>query len=319
MAFHLYQEMFQLVDHSLEQFITQTVSHLTRFLTPIFSNLVVIMGAIWGYMILYGKTEALLQEGLFKILRITFIMTLGLSVGTYMELIVGTAQGTGETLAAKMMGMPAGDIANTLDRMMEQIFSLSEQAWQKAGILQGDFGMYFVALVIGMGGAIVMTYLSFLVLASKVLMTVILAVGPIFFIFLLFEKTQKWFENWLGYLMNAIFILLFAVLLGSFCLHLLEIFLNKMLTNTAEQGTFSDAILLVIMFLTVFMVLMQVPNIASGLGGGLSLATKGAISHTLEALRPIQMQKQMRGIRRDARILMRPAQNLKNILKKSAS
>jgi len=256
----------------------------------------------------------LLQEGFFKILRVTFIMTLGLSVGTYMELIVGTAQGAGETLAAKMMGMPAQDIAQTLDRMMAQIFSLSEQAWQKAGILQGDFGMYFVALVIGMGGAIVMTYLSFLVLASKVLMTVILAVGPLFFTFLLFEKTQKWFENWLGYLMNALFILLFAVLLGGFCLHLLEMFLSRMALNTPEQGTFADAILLVIVFLTVFMVLMQVPNIASGLGGGVSLATKGAISNTMESLRPTQWQKNIRGIRRDARVMIRPVKDLKNKL-----
>lgn len=46
----------------------------------------------------------------------------------------------------------------------------------------------------------------------------------------------------------------------------------------------------------------QVPSLASALGGGVALATQGAISSAAHAMRPTTMKRQYNGIRRDARI-----------------
>jgi type IV secretion system protein VirB6 len=278
MAFHLYQDMFQIIDEVLDGFVFESVANLVAIVAPLFTSLVVIACAIWGYMIIYGKADTLVQEGFFKILRVTFILTLGLSVSYYMELIVTTSKGSGAFIASSLTGNPVDNIALSLDTMMERVFAVASHAWEKAGILSGDFGMYIIALLVGIGGAIVITYMSFLILSSKILTAGILAIGPIFFVLLLFDSTKRWFENWLGYLVNAVLMLILAVLFGNLCLHIIKILFDKITANNPDTATLATAIILTIVFFTAFMVLSQVPSIAAGLGGGVSLATKGAVS-----------------------------------------
>jgi type IV secretion system protein VirB6 len=316
MALNLYQEMFLVIDETLDGFVFESISHLIEMIAPVFTSLVIILCAIWGYMIIYGKVDTILSEGFFKILRVTFILTLGLTSSYYMDLIVNTAKGGGEFIASSLMGQPVDNIAISLDQMMEKLFSVAHEAWSKAGILNGDFGMYIIAILIGIGGSVVITYMSFLILCSKVMTTGMLAIGPIFFVLLLFDSTKKWFENWLGYLVNSILILVLAMLFGSLCLRILEIFFERIISNNPDTATLSSAILLTIVFLTVFMVLLQVPTIAAGLGGGISLATRDAISNTLHAMRPSTQQKHYRGIRRDVRIATSPIRSATKIFKK---
>ena len=315
MALNLYQDMFRVIDETLDGFVFESVGNLIEGITPIFTSLVIILCAIWGYMVLYGKVDAVLQEGFFKMLRVSFILTLGLTSSYYMELIVMTAKGSGEFIASTLTGNPAENIASSLDMMMEKLFNVAHHAWRKAGILNGDFGMYIIAILIGIGGAIVMTYMSFLILSSKILTASMLAIGPIFFMFLLFESTKRWFENWLGYLANAVFILVLAVLFGNLCLNIIAIFFDKIISHNPDTATLSNAILLTIIFLTSFMVLLQIPSIAAGLGGGISLVTRDAIGTTLHAMRPSTMQKNYRGIRRDMRIATNPVRSAHKIFK----
>jgi type IV secretion system protein VirB6 len=316
MALHLFQEMFQIVDDALDTFVFNSVSNLITVFVPIFTSLVIIACAIWGYMIMYGKVDALLQQSFFKILRITCILTLGLTISYYMELIVTTAKGAGDVIASALINSPVDNIAHTLDTMMERVFGVSHHAWEKAGILSGDFGMYFISLLIGIGGAIVMTYMSFLVISSKILTAGILAIGPIFFVLLLFDSTKRWFENWLGYLVNALLMLVLAVSFGNLCLHIIETLFDKITNNNPDTATLATATILTIVFCTAFMVLSQVPTIAAGLGGGISLATKGAISNAINSIRPSTLQKNHRGIRRDMRILTSPIRSMHKVFSK---
>ena len=316
MAFQLFQTMFQVIDEALDGFVFESISNLITVTAPVFTSLVIIACAIWGYMIMYGKADALVQEGFFKILRVTFILTLGLSSSYYMELIVTTAKGSGAFIASTLTGNPVDNIALSLDTMMERVFAVSSHAWEKAGILSGDFGMYIISLLVGIGGAIVITYMSFLILSSKILTAGILAIGPIFFVLLLFDSTKRWFENWLGYLVNAVLMLILAVLFGNLCLQIIEILFDKITANNPDTATLATAIILTIVFFTAFMVLSQVPTIAAGLGGGISLATKGAISNAIGSIRPSSIQKTNRGIRRDMRILTSPIRSMHKVFSK---
>ncbi|MDL0433710.1 type IV secretion protein, partial [Marinobacter sp. TBZ242] len=50
------------------------------------------------------------------------------------------------------------------------------------------------------------------------------------------------------------------------------------------------------------LVLKQVPAIASALGGGVALATQGALGSAMSAMRPSAIRRQYRGLQRDARL-----------------
>jgi type IV secretion system protein VirB6 len=106
------------------------------------------------------------------------------------------------------------------------------------------------------------------------------------------------------------------VLFGNLCLHIIEILFDKITANNPDTATLATAVILTIVFFTAFMVLSQVPSIAAGLGGGVSLATKGAISNAVSSIKPSTLQKNHRGIRRDMRILTSPMRSMHKVFSK---
>ena len=61
MAFHLYQDMFRVIDEALDGFVFDSIANLVAVAAPVFTSLVVIFCAIWGYMIIYGQGDSLVK------------------------------------------------------------------------------------------------------------------------------------------------------------------------------------------------------------------------------------------------------------------
>ncbi|GAB2712734.1 type IV secretion system protein [Halomonas garicola] len=85
---NLFEGMFSVIDQALDRYIINTATDLIAYITPMFTSMLIVWIAIWGYLMMFGKVSEPLQEGVFRILRIGFIMTLGLTVGTYMGVVV---------------------------------------------------------------------------------------------------------------------------------------------------------------------------------------------------------------------------------------
>ncbi|NMT19226.1 type IV secretion protein, partial [Vibrio parahaemolyticus] len=68
----LFQAVFDLVDDALDHYVITTAGDIINFVTPIFTSMMIIWVAIWGYMMMFGKASEPLQEGVFRILRIGF-------------------------------------------------------------------------------------------------------------------------------------------------------------------------------------------------------------------------------------------------------
>ncbi|EJE4183742.1 type IV secretion system protein [Vibrio parahaemolyticus] len=299
----LFEAIFDKVDMALDTYIVSTVGDLIAFITPIFSNLLIIWIAIWGYMMMYGKVSEPLQEGVFRILRIGFIMAFGLSVGTYMGVVVELLAGGAETISAVITGTPAGASAATLDNLFSKVFEVSEAAWDMGGILDGNFGMYLISLIVLVVGAGLALVVAFLILLSKIMTTVLLGIGPIFIVMLLFNATQRFFESWLSMVMNFGFILVLSAAIGTLMTTLAGSYITAMAGGDASAlANLGDAAMLCIVFGLCILVIKQVPSVAAALGGGVALATQGALSATMSAMRPTNIRRQYRNVQRDLRL-----------------
>ncbi|WP_218938245.1 hypothetical protein [Parashewanella tropica] len=73
----LYQSIFHMVDHALNNYINQGAVRMIHYLLPLFSSLMIIWIAVWGYSLMSGRSEAPLQDGFFRILRVGFILLWG--------------------------------------------------------------------------------------------------------------------------------------------------------------------------------------------------------------------------------------------------
>lgn len=298
---NLFEGMFEVVDEALDQYIVNTVTDLIAHLTPLFSSLLIVWIAIWGYLLMFGKASEPLQDGVFRILRIGLIMTLGLTVGTYMGVVVDILAHGPEEIAAVITGSEGGAAA-ILDSLFARILDVADQAWDKAGVMSGDFGMYLVAILVMAFGGGVTIVVAFLLLASKVATTVLLAIGPLFIVGLLFNTTQRFFESWLGMVINFGMLLILGSAIGRMVIDVSESFMDIVETSTSSMASMTTCAYLITFFALGILVLKQVPGIASALGGGVALATQGALSSVMGAMRPSSIRRQYRGVQRDARI-----------------
>jgi len=298
----LFDRIFNTVDAALNTYITTTATDMINFVTPIFTSLMIIWIAIWGYMMMFGKTSEPLTEGIYRILRIGLILTLGLTIGTYMDVVVDLFSKGPETIATIISGSKTGTAATTLDNLFTKVFNVSEAAWEKGGIMNGNFGMYFIAIIVLLVGAILTLFVAFLILLSKIMTTVLLAVGPLFFTMLLFNATQRFFESWLSMVMNFGFILILSSAIGKLITTIASEYVDSLGTNASALANLGDTGMLCIVFGLCTLVVKQVPAVAAALGGGIALATQGAIRSAMNAMRPTTMRNQYQGIKRDARL-----------------
>ena len=296
---NLYQSIFNMVDHALHNYVQQGSARLIDFLLPIFSSLMIIWIAIWGYSLMMGKSEAPLQEGFYRILRVGFILTLGLTAGRYNQTVVTFLSETPQTLASIISGAHSQNAACLLDQLFSQIFALADNSWRQGGVMNGNFGMYFLAIAVLLIGSCLTLIVAFFILLSKVMVSVLLAIGPAFFVLLLFQATQRFFESWLGMVVNFGFILLLGVSSGQLMTSVASSYLNQIASNHSTVSTLSDSSMLCIVLGLCILVMKQIPAMSAALGGGVAIAANGAIAHSLHALRPTTLRHQYRNLRRD--------------------
>lgn len=58
---NLFEGMFSVVDQALDQYITNTATDLIAYITPVFTSMLIVWIAIWGYLMMFGKVSEPLQ------------------------------------------------------------------------------------------------------------------------------------------------------------------------------------------------------------------------------------------------------------------
>lgn len=268
-----FSNLFKYVDKVTDSYIISTSQDLTTFITPIFTSLLIIWITIWGFSLILGRTQESLGDGVVRVIKISFIITLGLTVGIYNSVVVSFIQGFPETIAGVLI-TGSYTSSGALDSLYLKVFQSAKSAFDAAGIWNGNVGMYFIAAGIIAVGIWLVLVTGSLILLSQLAMAVLLGLGPIFIIMLLFNSTQRFFESWLSMLINFALILILATAIGALIIELADTYMD----STSGVPTFGGAATMVVVFLFGVIVMQQVQAIAAALGGGISLATNGAAS-----------------------------------------
>jgi type IV secretion system protein VirB6 len=158
--------------------------------------------------------------------------------------------------------------------MLNDGLILTTRYWAKAGVLDGDFGMYIVAAAVITVTIVVTAYAFFLMALSKVVLTAVVAIGPVFFIGLLFEATAGFFNAWLRQLANYFLVPVLVVMVNLLVMKLFARAASgpAALTSSAEVA---EVFPFLAMGLVCLLALASVLSIASGLAGGVSLSSFG--------------------------------------------
>ncbi len=248
----LVEPLLEQVDCQVAYYVEQTYSSLFGpfgFLEPVLTGALTLYVAFYGYQLIVGRGSLSLSGLAPKVLTIGLVLAFATRWGAYQALFLNIFYGGADQLAALMMSgsngtYGAGNISAIarLDGVLQEIIRIASEWNQTAitGPAHAPLGPTADALqqaqgeqqsIPRTGGAVNLLWFSAILLAlstvgiliiAKVLLGLLLAVGPVLVVLALFHTTRGLFEGWLKTLALYALVAAFATVLAGGVLYLIE-------------------------------------------------------------------------------------------------
>ena len=265
------------LDGILATYITDQTHRIAALLTPAVVTLGVLYIMVWGVLQLTGQVEEPLMTGLKRIAVLALILGVGLGLWLYDAVIVDTFFREPGQLAAGIVG--AYDPVGIVDQIMQTGSDAASLLWAKGGVLHG-LSFTVAGWVVELAVLFTAVYAMFLLSLSKVALSVLLALGPLFIALLFFESTKRFVEAWLAQLANYAFVAVLTVLIAALMLTVLSTAAQAAVA-TGGGITIADSVRVVIAAALTLLVLRQVMPMAAALASGIALSSFGVVSSSV--------------------------------------
>jgi type IV secretion system protein VirB6 len=256
----------------LATYIGDQTARVAAALEPAIVALATIYLMVWGYLQMTGKIDEPFASGLKRIITLAVVLAVALRLWLYNTVVVDTFFNAPGQLAAVIVG--AYDSVTTVDRIIFLGGDAGALLMQKGGILEGSFSYDLAGFAVYLLVGLTAIYTIFLLALSRIALSVLLALGPLFFVLLLFESTKHYFMSWLGQLANYALITLLGVLAAALMMTLV----TTAAQAAANQGggiQIADAARVCMAAGLTFLVMRQVMPIAAALSHGVARGELG--------------------------------------------
>ncbi|AJY28380.1 trbL/VirB6 plasmid conjugal transfer family protein [Burkholderia thailandensis 34] len=269
----IFTNVLRYIDNVCNAFIAEKVHVVASTIAPAAYTFLGVYVILWGLASMRGMIQEPLTDMAVRMVKIAFIFGVGIQLAEYNIYVVDTMWNGPQELASAIAGTSGGAIGPTLDSILAKGFALGKLFYSKAGLLNGDFGAYIDAFAIWAISMVVTVYVGALIALAKIALSLLIAVGPLFIISLLFQPTANFFNSWVQQLANYFMLMVLMVAGNVFVLTLFQRAANASgITSTAQIDKLFP--FFVTGGLSLF-VIAQIPGIASGLAGGVSLSSYG--------------------------------------------
>jgi len=280
------------VNELLLHFVTEKSAAICSALTPIAVSALTIYFILTGMTITRSTGQHTAKDLIWNVLRISFIIEISLSAGTYQFFVVDGLDAIGASLIQTVSGVTT--FADLIDNMAEPFAELGQKLWSDAttGIMP-HVGLLFAAAIVSVSQTILFSVGLGFYLLAKISVALVLALGPCFLLCAIWPSTAKYAENWLGQTLNYIFL---KVLISTTIVMLISFssqFAEHISGDVDTVNVIRSSCALLISCIALSIVIIFHPYLASALFGGASISGIGrAAMHTflrmLEKLGPGQ-------------------------------
>ncbi|RXV65368.1 conjugal transfer protein TraH [Burkholderia stabilis] len=312
------------LENGMSTYVTTVSSALSGALVPVVTTGVTIWVLAYGLAVVRGEAHEAVPAFAWRGLKVSITLAFALSAGIYQQQVVAAVNGATAGLAQTIQnaanttggGNPGCGSANgstvtgqgaatsiyqTLDCYDQQLDLVMDAYFNKAtheGIspsgLAAAIGDFLCGLIAALGGSIFLIVLAFEVVMARMLLDLVLGLGPIFIACAAFASTARFFEAWTAKVANyALLQVLVAAFLGM-ALTAFSADLTSFHATGGSPGADSSALMQAVsaslddaaaaaaaigLFATgVFLAMVgwQLPSVAAGLSGGATLSGFGA-------------------------------------------
>lgn len=274
-----FQTFWTWLHSQLATYIGTTTAKVAATLEPAIVTMSVVYVMVWGYLHLTGRIEEPFSVGLKRLITLAVVLGVSLHLWLYNSVMVDTFYQAPTQLAAAIAGTT--DPVTTIDTIWEQGGTVAGYLFTDGGHWStAGFGYFIAGMAVWCLVGLLCVYTMFLISLSSIALSVLLALGPLFFVALLFEHTKRLFDAWIAQLTNYALITVLTVLVSTLLLQIVASYANQTVARGSGVATV-DSLDMVLVSVLVFLVMRQVMPIASGLASGVSLSSFGTVSRLL--------------------------------------
>ncbi len=256
----------------LQLYVSTQAVRAGSALAPAASALAAIYVMGWGFLSLTGRIEEPLVEGVRRVVTLGIVLGVALHLWLYNDVIVSLVVQGPRDLAAALLGAP--DPIALLDTIWTKGGTCADTLWNRGGVFSGDVGFFIAGCAVWVVVAVLCLYCAFLIALSQIAAAILLAIGPLFLLAFLFERTRQLFDSWLSQLLNYSLVGLLVAMVAGLMLQFIVSYADQTAALGANLATV-DVLDLLLATGLVFLLLRQILPIAAGLSRGVSLSTMG--------------------------------------------
>jgi type IV secretion system protein VirB6 len=312
--YHFYEDTFEKLNGALTTYIGDVAGDVIGAISGVAYSMLMIYMMLWGWTMLRGMISEPITDGVTRIVRLAVIVGVALNLGRYGTYVSNFLWSTPDAMASVVANGYSNPQSNVqfLDGLMSKLFDLGgafyKSSFESSGMLP-DLGMLAAAFLIWTSAVVATAYAAFLLALSKMALAILLGIGPIFVLLLIFDGTKRFFEAWLGQALNYVFLVILAAGALKLMMAIIIQYLNVAAASTMVTPTLEQALPAIVMCLISALIMMQLPSIASALGGGVAISTLGAVgwtygkaASTMASMRPTSLKRSFNRMASDVRI-----------------
>jgi type IV secretion system protein VirB6 len=244
-------------DAVLSTYVLDVVSSLMTGIAPIALTALTIWVFVW------------------KVVKIGLVLAISLQSAVYVSNVAETANALATGVATTFLPSAADPTTITspyalLDAFNDKASKLTLDLLKEAGITRLE--LVFAAVVCSIGNVVFLCVALFVVSLAKLLMTFVIAVGPIFILCLAWRPTVRFFDSWLSMVLNAVVLTWFVFFALGLSVYLGDAIVQAINDQGGMLGpTFNvvgESLKYCIAMVLMAIICFQAPSLAAALTGG---------------------------------------------------
>ncbi len=285
-------------DVVLSTYVLGVVTALMAAIAPIALTSLTLWVGFYGWAVLRNEVSETVPSFLWKVFKIGLVFAFALQSAFYISNVSDTANALATGVATTFLPAMSNPMTVTspyalLDLFNDQASLLTLDLLREAGITRLD--LVLAAVVCSIGNVVFLCIALFVVTLSKVFLTFVIAIGPLFMLCLAWRPTARFFESWLSMLLNAVVLTWFAF----FALGLSAYMGQSLVLAVQAQGGFNgptfnvvgESLRYCVVMILMAIICFQAPSLASALTGGAAIQ---------QGIQMIQNTMMVAGLRRSA-------------------
>lgn len=263
------QELFTLINDITSTYISEVSTKAITELTPVIVAGMTITFITYGMMIIRGAIDHPIMDFIGQSIRIGIILVIGMAGGLYQSEISPALQTLPDDLAT-LFSSESSTVANSIDATAQAGFSITSEAFAKAGFFSGEGIVYaFLGVFIASTTAVVLAIGMTTIITAKIALALLAGLGPFFIFALLFKPTHRLFDQWIGQILTYSLTIIMTSIVFGLILQILSQLVAEVDWGQTNIGWFLGTNIMIAIFSV--MILIQIPTIAGALSSGVAL------------------------------------------------